>query len=77
MPSRYYNVCGFFLLELVTEVKYLQHFKANIISDGAVLHVVLLIGMHVQQVHDFVGLHSAFQEEDEESARPAHLQVVG
>lgn len=47
------------------------------ISDGAVLHVVLLVRMHVKEVHGLVGLDRALQEEDEEGTRPAHLQVIG
>lgn len=56
---------------------YLQGFEANMISDGAVLHVVLLIRMHVEEIHHLVGLNSAFQEEDKKSTRPANLQVIG
>lgn len=59
------------------KVLYLQGFKANVITDGAVLHMVLLIRMHVEKVHNLVGLDSAFQEEDKKSASPANLQVVG
>lgn len=56
---------------------YLKGFKANIIRDGAVLRVVLLIRMHVKQVHHLVSLNSAFEEEDEKSTRPGDLQVIG
>lgn len=56
---------------------YLQGFKANMISDRAVLHMVLLIRMHVKKVHSLVGLNSAFQEEDKKSTCPANLQVIG
>lgn len=47
------------------------------ISDGAVLHVVLLVRMHIKEVDRLVGLDRALQEEDEESTCSAHLQVVG
>lgn len=33
--------------------------------------------MHIKEVDGLVGLDRALQEEDEESTRPAHLQVVG
>lgn len=56
---------------------HLQRLKSNVVSDGAVLHVVLLVRMHIEEVHGLVGLDRALQEEDEEGARPAHLQVVG
>lgn len=56
---------------------YLQRLEANVVSDWAVLGVILLIRMHVKEVHHLVGLDGALQEEDEKSARPAHLQVVG
>jgi len=58
-------------------VLYLQGFKANVISDGAVLYVVILIRMHVKKVHQLVGLNSAFEEEDQKSARPGNLKVIG
>lgn len=66
----------FYVMTYLKRCLYLQGFKANMISDGAVLHVVLLIRMHVKKVHHFVGLNSAFQEEDEKSTCPANLQVI-
>ena len=56
---------------------YLQGFKANVVSDGAVLHVVVLIRMHVKKVHHLVGVNCAFEEEDKKSTGPGNLQVIG
>lgn len=56
---------------------YLQGFEANVIPDGAVLHLVLLIRMHVKKVQQLVGLNGAFEEEDQKGARPGNLQVIG
>lgn len=58
-------------------VLYLQRFKSNLISDGAVLNVVVLVWKHIQQRHHLVGSHAAFREEDQERARPTHFQIVG
>lgn len=56
---------------------HLQRLKANVISDGTVLHVVLLVGMHIKEVDGLVSLDRALQEKDEKSTRTAHLQVIG
>lgn len=60
-------------VRVIKKVFHLKSFKANMISDGAELHMVLLIRMHVKQVHNLVGLNSAFHEEDKESTSPANL----
>lgn len=56
---------------------YLHCFKANAIPDGAAVYVVLLIRMHVENVHDLVGLDGALEEEDEKGTGAANLQVGG
>lgn len=66
-----------FSVFLKIKVLYLQGFKADVISDGAVLYVVLLVRMHVEQVHHLVGVNRAFQEEDKKSTCPANLQIIG
>lgn len=45
---------------IVKFVLYLQGFEANVIWDGAVLHMIFLIRMHVKKIHNLVGLNSAF-----------------
>lgn len=56
---------------------YLQGFKANVIANGTGLCMILLIRVCVEKVDHLVGLNGAFQEEDQESTCPAHLQIVG
>lgn len=56
---------------------YLQRLEANVISDRAVLHMVLLVRMHIKEVDRLVGLDRPLQEEDKESTCTAHLQVFG
>lgn len=56
---------------------YLQGLKANVIPYWAVIHVVLLIRVQIQKVHHLVGLDGALQEEDEQSAGAADVQIAG
>lgn len=53
--------------KLVKNLLHLQCFKANMISNGAVFSMILLIRMHVVKVYYLVSFKSAFQEEDKKS----------
>ena len=57
-------------------MQYLEGFKANLVADRTGLCMDFLVRVYVEAEHHLERLHCALQEEDQQSADLAHLQVI-